>query len=202
MSQPHDSVGRGSPNRRVAMVADLYVDGRRIDCRILDLSLHEVRVEVANPPKPRSRVRLDFGRQGSVEAVVVWQQGACIGLRCFDDADAIVAFFSSEKQRFAEISDKRRFQRSGILWSGQIAAGVQVRHCMINDISAGGARVRLVEASMPDSRVTLKIDRLESYPCRVVWRKYDRLGLQFQVPHAEMARKLGTLLPLCRIIAA
>lgn len=202
MSQPHDEDGLRSVRRRISMVADLYVGGRRTDCRILEVSPDGARIEVASPPELRRRVRLDLGRPGSVDGIVAWHQDTCVGVRFLGDADPIVTYFSAETHRFSEPTDKRRFQRAGVLWSGQVAAGRQVHRCFVNDISAGGARIRLTEASVPNAQVTLKIDRLDSYPCTVVWRKYDAVGLEFQVPHGEMARKLGIVLPACRLIAA
>ena len=76
-------------------------------------------------------------------------------------------------------SERRRFERAAVLWSGELLIGGQAAPCVIVNIAAGGAMVRTPEAAICQSRVTLRNPRLGDLDAEVTWRKNDEMGLRF-----------------------
>ena len=76
-------------------------------------------------------------------------------------------------------TERRRFERATVLWSGELLIGGQAAPCVIVNIAAGGAMVRTPEAAICQSRVTLRNPRLGDLDAEVTWRKNDEMGLRF-----------------------
>jgi hypothetical protein len=74
-----------------------------------------------------------------------------------------------------------------VLVDGRSGRSVQ---CMIIDLSAGGARLRLQDPNIPDQGLTL-IDRVHKTlnDCGVVWRKEGFVGVKFSPPPESAATK-------------
>ena len=78
-------------------------------------------------------------------------------------------------------------RRPGVLVDGRSGRSVQ---CLIIDLSAGGARLRLDAPDIPDDGLTL-IDQLHKTlnECGVVWRKDSFVGVKFSPPEESAALK-------------
>jgi hypothetical protein len=91
-------------------------------------------------------------------------------------------------------SDLRRFERTTILWSGQLVFQEQVVACVIVNISAGGAMVRTEDAAYCQTTVVLRNERLGDLAAEVVWRQNDELGLKFVDGPDTIAEIIGQAL--------
>ena len=76
-------------------------------------------------------------------------------------------------------SDQRRFERTTVLWSGNLVFQEQIVACVIVNISAGGAMVRTEDAAFCLTSVVLRNERIGDLAAEVVWRQNDELGLKF-----------------------
>lgn len=133
---------------------------------------------------------------------------ACAGCRRANGAGPLAALAemgvqkptTMELQRSAimktqeKTSQRRRFERATVLWSGHLAFGDQVIACLIVNISANGAMVRTDEAGVCASMVTLHNPRIGKLAAEVRWRKHDELGLKFLDDDEAVAAVIGKAL--------
>jgi hypothetical protein len=104
------------------------------------------------------------------------------------------------------VQEHRRHERQSVSLSGllKVEGNPGGAHgCTIEDLSVGGARVRLTAAgdagglaraerdSNAPGRVLLEIEKFGAYPAKVVWTDLPRLGLKFQDPPETMADVLA-----------
>ena len=81
--------------------------------------------------------------------------------------------------------DRRSAHRGRVLKAGKLRfhAGQAVIDCVIRDISALGARVKLSDTSfLPDRLELLVVKDDELHPGRVLWRSQGECGLVFTGP--------------------
>ncbi len=85
--------------------------------------------------------------------------------------------------------ERRRHQRIRTLMKGVISynRGTITIPCVVRDISAGGARVRVEGGTVvPGTFDLLLPERNESFSCRLVRTNGDEIGLEFILPHADL----------------
>jgi hypothetical protein len=88
-------------------------------------------------------------------------------------------FVSAPTQTGAE---QRRFTRKAVVWPGRVATEDGTLDCSVLNLSAGGARLRVVDALAPDAIVNLRIAGVGRFPARVVWRREHNVGVEFRMP--------------------
>lgn len=93
-------------------------------------------------------------------------------------------------------SETRRFERTTVLWSGQLVCREQIVACVIVNISAGGAMVRAEDAAFFATSVVLRNPRIGDLAAEVVWRQNDELGLRFADDSETVAEIIGRALAL------
>jgi hypothetical protein len=93
-----------------------------------------------------------------------------------------------------KMSERRRFERATVLWSGHLAFGDQVITCLIVNISSTGAMVRTDEAGVCATTVTLRNPRIGELAAEVRWRRHDELGLKFLDDDEAVAAIIGKAL--------
>jgi len=76
----------------------------------------------------------------------------------------------------------RRHKRTSVIWSGRLADGVGDRHCVILNLSAGGAKLRLGALTAAPVRMTLTSPHFAPRRGKVVWRRDDLVGVSFASP--------------------
>ena len=87
--------------------------------------------------------------------------------------------------------ENRQNPRRAVLWTGKIEFGDYVFDCQIWNISLGGARIRVGLPLLPDSDVTLILDKYGSFRGKVVWQDSQCLGLRFNADHNIIRRLFG-----------
>ncbi len=97
----------------------------------------------------------------------------------------------AQKRRMPE---RRRFERTRVLWSGHLVYTDQVVACLIVNISAGGAMVRTDTAAICPASVTLRIARIGDVAAEIKWRKNNEMGLKFLDDDQTVAALIGKAL--------
>ena len=88
----------------------------------------------------------------------------------------------------------RRFDRTTVLWSGQLVYREQIVACVIVNISAGGAMVRSEDTAFYMTSVVLRNSRIGDLAAEVLWRQGDELGLKFADDPETVAGIIGRAL--------
>ena len=90
-----------------------------------------------------------------------------------------------------DFAEKRQFERYPLMLESKVSVGQTVLDCVIFDISAGGAKIRL-----KGSEIRPKNDQIESivlhipgfgeFEGRIVWTDDEYVGIQFRESHKTM----------------
>lgn len=91
-------------------------------------------------------------------------------------------------------SEYRRYERTTVLWSGNLVYRDQSVACIIVNISAGGAMVRADDPAFVMSPVVLRNSRIGDLIAEVMWRRDDELGLKFVDDPETVAEIIGRAL--------
>ena len=92
-------------------------------------------------------------------------------------------------------SDRRRYKRAHVLFSGSLVSGETSSRGVLLNLSTNGAKIQMAEEFKPASAVTLRLARSVDLHVEVVWRRGDRLGLAFREPPSNIGSTLAGLLP-------
>ena len=98
---------------------------------------------------------------------------------------------ANEQQIDAEF---RRYARTTVLWTGTLVCGELQFECVVVNISAGGALLRVEGASSCTSPVRIENPRLGSLNGKIIWRKANELGIAFDDEPEVVAEAIGKAL--------
>ncbi len=87
--------------------------------------------------------------------------------------------------------NRRRYSRKSVLLRGKFHRGKQSFDCLITNLSASGARVRVDQVLDTGVAGTLENDRFGMIPGEVVWQSDDHAGLRFLERPQWIARLLA-----------
>ncbi len=90
---------------------------------------------------------------------------------------------------------QRRHRRIPVIWPGKLSQGEDGVDCAILNISAGGAKLRMVDEQSRRGLVALRSPRFGTLHGRVVWRDEAYVGLAFLNEPMHVAETLGPALP-------
>ncbi|MBR0872798.1 PilZ domain-containing protein [Bradyrhizobium tropiciagri] len=135
------------------------------------------------------RLLLPFGSRGKIEHILASLQLTVAKTRAHIvkhfDMQATVELQGSIRPGFSAKSgsaggDKRRAARRNVARAARISFARRSMTCIVRNLSATGAAVEVSDpAAIPDSfRMVLEMESTERQ-CRVVWRRRDRVGVQF-----------------------
>ena len=99
---------------------------------------------------------------------------------------------SDDKQ---DRSDRRRYKRAHVLFSGRLFSGKQGTEGLVLDLSANGARVRFHEPIAANSAMTLRLAESVDFKVEVAWQEGNSLGLRFLEVPARISSIFAGLLP-------
>ncbi len=91
---------------------------------------------------------------------------------------------------------RRGQARTQVDWRGRLTADHDSIVCWVEDLGVGGARLGVPHRLRGGGTPVLTIDGIGRFPCRIVWRGRGDYGVAFLEPPAELARHLGTWLPV------
>lgn len=93
-------------------------------------------------------------------------------------------------------AENRRFHRSTVLWPATLSCAGADIDCVIFNISANGAKIRVKTGFVEGTEVTLCSARFGTIPGEIVWSGPTSLGIRFTAPPQDVARAMGDRLPL------
>ncbi len=92
-------------------------------------------------------------------------------------------------------SDRRRYKRAHVLFSGRLFSGKRGIEGLVLDLSANGARVQFHEPIAVNSAMMLRLAESVDLKVEVAWQKGNSLGLQFLEVPARISSIFAGLLP-------
>ena len=97
----------------------------------------------------------------------------------------------------AELADRRRHERIGVMWMATLRVPRGYFDCMIIDLSLGGARIAHGETLRLEigDRVTLDLGSRGTFRAETVWKRGGYAGVRFVDPSEIIAKAFGGLLP-------
>lgn len=187
-----------APRRSVYLAARLASGEDTIDCQILNISTGGAKLQVKDAGEIDTEVVLTIESHGTFPARVAWRKGDHMGLEFLGDRARAARLVWDLVENPEVEKDSRRFTRTRVLWSGRLHAGGRATDCRVLNISAFGAKVRLLEPTVIDTRVTLRIERFGEFPSDVVWKDADLLGISFRDDPEDIVQIFGEALPGAR----
>jgi transposase len=94
--------------------------------------------------------------------------------------------------------DRRLYGRSHVLWGARLLSGAGEQDCVILDLSAAGAMLRLSDPSVSPAHVAVSTDRFGKLRGRVMWQQGNVVGLRFSERPQLVARTVDGSLPQLR----
>src|SRR5882724_1116171 len=76
-------------------------------------------------------------------------------------------------------SERRRHERSPLLYSGSLFDGGKMVDCVIKDISASGARLMVERRIAEQEKFILDIDGVGLFASKIIWQSEDHAGIEF-----------------------
>lgn len=191
--QPND---RQKDVRRSTLVTgQLLVDDTWHACAIMNMSDGGARIRMEDPCPVAGRAAMRVRSHGSVPVDIIWQEDETVGLKFAGDRDAVDAFVSSLDLAEASPLELRRHQRCSVLWSSRVFSGGTLIDAIVLNISASGAKAKLLSPAILGERLTLSHERFGDLPARLVWRDDLEFGVEFLDPPEQIANILGNTLP-------
>ena len=89
--------------------------------------------------------------------------------------------------------ERRQFGRFPFMLESTVSVGQEVIDCVIFDISAGGAKVRLTETEISPHKdhietIVLHIPGFGGFEGKIAWTDDQYLGIQFHETHKTMVK--------------
>ena len=95
--------------------------------------------------------------------------------------------------------DQRQFARAGLFWSGNLAWEDDKVDCLILDMSASGARVKIKRPLRSRRDLAFWVPRFGEFRSDVMWRDGNVIGLKFHQDPQQVSEAIGNVLPQCRL---
>ncbi len=94
---------------------------------------------------------------------------------------------------------RRAHPRFTVVWTGRIVAASRALDCVVLNISASGAKLRVFESLELPQRFTLIVDRFGDFPAELVWRDRRSAGVRFVGDPAQIGQTFAQALPVSRL---
>ncbi len=96
-------------------------------------------------------------------------------------------------------TDRRHYGRSHVILNGRLHGGVEEQDCVLLDLSASGAMVRLSDPAPSPAHVTVTTEHFGELRGRVVWQMHNVIGLRFADRPQQVARIVQAAAPHLRL---
>jgi hypothetical protein len=101
---------------------------------------------------------------------------------------------TDDKHDRSEAREKQELPRAMVLRPARLHSDRGSAGCEILNVSAEGLKVRIAADFEAVGRLTLAVDTCGEYPCEMVWRDGDTLGLEYPEQNAETRALYDALL--------
>jgi hypothetical protein len=186
------------PRRSVYVTARLTSNDHAEDCEILNVSVGGAKIRVAADSKLSDMVALTIGTHGSFPAKVAWRKETLVGLEFMGDREESSRLIWDLVENPEVDKERRRCTRTSVLWSAHLHTGGRATSCRLVNISAFGAKIRLFQPMTVETRISLRVERFGVFPCDVVWKEGDFLGISFRDDPEDIIQIFGDALPAIR----
>ena len=95
--------------------------------------------------------------------------------------------------------ERRHFARSHVILNGRLRGSGGEQDCVLLDLSASGAMVRLSDPAPNPSHVTLGTEQFGELHGQVVWQMHNVVGLRFADRPQQIARIVQAAAPHLRL---
>ena len=188
------------PRHQTLCRATFCVDGRDLDCKVLNISVGGAKVRLAEPVEVDTQIRLKLRRIGEFAGRVAWRNGATLGIEFHEELREVASIVEEMLGQDENLVERRAFPRTSVLWAARLLCGAQVVGCRVLNVSAGGIKIRCDRAFKSADDVILKINRFGEFAGTIVWREGADLGIEFHDSPEEIIRVLGEAVPAIREI--
>ena len=98
-------------------------------------------------------------------------------------------------------ADRRDHPRFTVVWTGRIQLSPKPVECVILNISASGAKLRVFAHVDLPSDFTVTVDRFGDFPATLVWSDGRSAGVNFNGDPQKISQIFATALPTARLNA-
>lgn len=98
-------------------------------------------------------------------------------------------------------SDRRDHPRFTVVWTGRIQMQPKPVECVILNISANGAKLRVFSHVDLPADFTVTVDRFGDFPAQLVWSDGRSAGVQFIGDPKRISEIFATALPTAKLTA-
>jgi len=118
-----------------------------------------------------------------------------------DDRDSPMApdDLTDERRAHARNAGRRTHARFTVVWTGRIMAAPRSIDCVVLNISAAGAKLRVFESIELPARFTLVVDKFGDFPAELVWRDGRSAGVRFVGDPQRIGQSFSSVLPASRL---
>jgi transposase len=95
--------------------------------------------------------------------------------------------------------DRRTYPRRHVVLEGRLRGGGGEQDCVLLDLSASGAMVRLSDPAPSTAHVAVSTEHFGELAGRVVWQMHNVVGLRFADRPQEVARTVAAAAPHLRL---
>ncbi len=96
-------------------------------------------------------------------------------------------------------NDRRLYARSHVVLNGRLRGGIEEQDCVLLDLSATGAMVRLSDPGPSRAHVAVSTEHFGELQGRVVWQMHNVVGLRFSDRPQQVARMIQSAAPHLRL---
>jgi hypothetical protein len=95
--------------------------------------------------------------------------------------------------------DRRLFARSHVILNGRLRGGIDEQDCVVLDLSASGAMVRLSDPAPSPAHVAVTSEHFGELHARVIWQMHNVVGISFADRPQQVARAIAAAAPHLRL---
>lgn len=97
---------------------------------------------------------------------------------------------------------RRAHPRFTVVWTGRVVANNRALDCVVLNISASGAKLRVFDTLELPVRFTLVVDKFGEFPAELIWRDGRSAGVKFVGDPKEIGQTFAAVLPVTRLFGA
>jgi PilZ domain len=95
--------------------------------------------------------------------------------------------------------DRRGYARRHVILNGRLRGGIEEQDCVLLDLSASGAMVRLSDPVPSPAHVAVTTEHFGELRGRVIWQVHNVIGLRFADRPQQVARVVQAAAPHLRL---
>jgi PilZ domain len=95
--------------------------------------------------------------------------------------------------------DRRSYARRHVILNGRLRGGIEEQDCVLLDLSASGAMVRLSDPAPSPAHVAVTTEHFGELRGRVIWQVHNAIGLRFADRPQQIARVVQAAAPHLRL---